>query len=475
MSQLDNKNKAKKALMFLLFFTVICIAITFACIYNTLTLKKEATQKQEYLNSIIAEEKFSNKKKLETIKLTDKYLKNSITTEERRISVGDIVYEYGASVNRKLEINYIQIDGLKNKTVQDSINKEIENSVLSLRNDEELNDEKIDNIGIYAYILGNFSDVLSIIVSKQITFKTDDLYDFKYEYLGLNYSLEDGKKIEFNSLFTENASIKNIITQSVYDSLAWEFAYSSGDMGTDMEQIDYGEIEDKTFKILAKYNRNPNLNFYFSPTTITIIEQDNLYNINMQDFYENIAIYNRYKSDKNLYEKELNSKAINYVFSKLDLTDFIIDERNKTDNFHYRIIINNSREEKSEKIKNVEKNIQDAIYKKINEYALIANKNKDKGYLLDVIYYVSEYDGKISYNYVMYLCSTQRNYFDKNLEDLFSKAARQDFVELWAIDYSYIDPENVDFEEEVYLYVNDSTNPIEKEEITTKADREMMQ
>ena len=422
MSQLDNKKSstAKKTFFMLLIFTVICIAITFAFIYNTLNLRKEAMnealKKQEIANVADVHKKKNNQNTLKKIKLTDKYSVNGITTEERKISVGDIVYQYGSNVNRKLEINYIQISGLKNKAIQDSINKEIENTVLSLRNDEELNDTTIDNIGIYAYLLGNFSDVISIIVTKQITTKVDEQYEFDYEYIGLNYSLKDGEKIEFNSLFTEDASIKNIITQSVYDSLAWEYVYSSGDMGADMDNIDYGEIEDKTFKILAKYNRNSNMNFYFSPTTITFVEQDVIYNIEMQDFYESIAIYNRYKSKENLYENEVMLKDINYVFSKLDMTDLVIDEKNKTDNFHYRIMINNPREEKSDEVKKVEKTVQDAIYKKINQYAILANKNKQAVYILDVVYYVSEYDGKISYNYAMYLCSMNRNYFDNDLE-----------------------------------------------------------
>lgn len=482
MSQLDNKktNKAKKTFFMLLTFSVICAAVTFACIYNTITLRKENLQnisvKQELQNTIITEDKEVREDAFEKIKLTDKYSNNGITTEDRNISYGDIIYQYESNIRRKLEIDYFQISGLKNKSIQDKINKEIENTVLSLRNDDELNNSNVRSISVSAYLSANFSDVISVVITKFVNeVNGEGIEEYKYSYETLNYSLKDGKKIEFKNLFTQDAPIKNIITQSIYDSLAWDYANNEGLLDADMDNLDYSGIEDDIFKFLVKYNKNPNLKFYFNQNTINFIDEANIHEVEMEKFYESIAIYNRYKSSENLYEDESLVKATNYVFSFTDMTDFVVDEGKKTDNLHYRIIKYNANEELSEECKKAEESVQDIIYQRINEYAIIANKNKQSGYVLDIIYGVSEYYGRISYNYSMYFCSMDREYFDTNLEELFAGEARKDKVELWACDYSYINPEDVTFEEERSLYIEDYNNPTETEQIITRADREQME
>lgn len=474
MSQLDNKikNKAKKTFYMLLIFAVICSGITVALIYSTLTLKKEKTIQEQNLIVVDKQEESTKQATIKKIKLTDKYYTNGITVEERKISVGDIVYQYEDTIHRKLDINYIQISGLKNTKIQEKINKEIENKVLSLRNEDELNDPEIERIGIYAYISGNFADVLSVNIYKDISRKNGEEYDFEYLYDGLNYSLKDGERIKFKSLFTEDASIKNIITQAIYDSLAWEYAQESGNMDADMNNVEYGTIEDKIFKFLSKYTQNPDISFYFSPATISIIDGEKIHSIEMAKFYESIAIYSRYKSKTNLYENKEKSNNINYVFSTIDMSEFTVEETNKTDNFHYRILKYYMMENETETTRKAEENVKELVYKKINEYAILANKNKEKGYVLDIIYGVSDYDGKISYNYHGYLCSMDRKFYNNSFEEVLAASRREEMVELWAIDYSWQDKENIRFEEEASIYVEDFNNPIEIEKIVTKEERE---
>lgn len=481
MSQLNNKNNtAKKTFFMLLIFAVVCTGFTAVLIHNTINSRQEYSDNMTFENNIsldntinIEQEETPVKEStVEKVNLTDKYFTNGITTEQREISFGDIVYQYGSNIERKLEINYVQISGLKNTTIEDKINKEIENQALSFRNDDELNDSGIQRIGIYANVFGSFSDVLSVSITKNITRRINEEYEYEYETIGLNYSLKDGEKIKFNDLFTEDAAIKNIITQSVYDNLAWNYASESGNLDADMSKLDYRDIEDRIFKILSNYRRNPDLTFYFSPSIISFIDDNIVYSIPMDVFYDSIAIYTRYKSHNNLYKDESLVNDINYVFSKADMSECTEDISTKTDNFQYRIIKYSSDNEKDDNIQKAENAVKDELYEKINEYAVLANKNKQKGYIFDVIYYIFEHDGKAGYNYTGYLCSMDRKFYDDDLEEVIAASMRKEMVELGANDYSYIDQDNITFEEQISVYVNDYTNPIAEEQIITKEDRE---
>lgn len=480
MSQLNNKTStAKKTFSILFLFAIICIGVTVGLIYGTLNMKKEFNNEHvtNLENTIdYKKEELKNKKSVaKKVKLSDKYCTNGLVIEERNISFGDIIYEYEDYVRRKLEISYVQISGLKNITIENKINEEIENYILSLRDDDELKQSDIDSIEIYASVTGNFSDVLSVSIHKSICKKTENgENNYQYEQIGLNYSLQDGEKIVFNDLFTEDASIKNIITQSLYNDMALEYAYSSETLDADMDKIDYGNIEDRIFKILAKYTQNPNLNFCFSTSQISITVNDETYTIEMADFYESIAIYTRYKSDKNLYKDESLVSDVNYVFSLWDMTDIIKDEDNKTDNFYYEILAQ-PLENTNEDIKNAEIAVQEKIYEKINEYAIIANRNKDKGYILSVIYYINIYEEKIGYNYTAQLYSMDRIMYDENLEEIIASTCRKEIPDLFSKAYALEEEENVFFEEEVYLNVEDFNKPIEIENITTREDRERME
>ena len=116
-------------------------------------------------------------------------------------------------------VTFPEISGLKNKQIQNKINSEIENVLDELINKNEINDKQIESIFISANVDGNFSDVISVSIYKTIYFSEE-----KYEFTenGVSFRLDTGEKIKFSDLFTEDASIKNIISQSAYDNFSFE-------------------------------------------------------------------------------------------------------------------------------------------------------------------------------------------------------------------------------------------------------------
>ena len=66
---------------------------------------------------------------------------------------------------------------------------------------------------------------------------------------------------------------------------------------------------------MYKYNKNPDIEFYFTPSKIFIPYSKTItIPIEMADFYEYIALYTKYKSSSNLYEDDAKQKEF-FVFA----------------------------------------------------------------------------------------------------------------------------------------------------------------
>lgn len=284
----------KRTIVFLAVFSVILLAITICAIIYT------NTHDTSDFSQIIIEE--SNKTEDETknklvddgvggLNLSDKYNVNDLEITN---------IEYESSENSKLNIRYCQISGLNNEVVEEKINNEIKNIVFNIYTQFEINDASIKDINVYANCIANFSDVLSIEISKFIVYTNNDT---KNVYDGLNYKLDTGDKISFNDLFTYNTGKKNIISEVAYKQLAWNYYYGDSDGICNMDRIDYSELEEDVYRILNNYSSDENLKFYFSEKYISLIVNNIVIDIPMSNYYENIAIYNRFKSDENLYKE----------------------------------------------------------------------------------------------------------------------------------------------------------------------------
>jgi hypothetical protein len=460
MSQSNKTKTAKKTFYLLLFFTIFCVAVTTACIYNTLEIKS---------NNILVQITNSELEP-EPISLTKKYFTNGITTETIDYTEGDIIGYTDSEPIYQYNISYDQISGLKNSDVQNKINEEIKNQVLAYKNKLSENPE-YNKIYISTYIYGNFSDVLSIDVSYSLheqDYNGEYGYDYKVGSIGLNYRLDTGEKLKFLDLFMKNTNIKPIIEKSAYEYYAWEHAYSiEEEFDYDFDNTDYGYIENQVFKLVSAYNKDSDVDFYFSTNYIWITIKDALITIDMKDYYEDLAIYTAYVKD-NLYTDSSLQKEF-YAFVDQYLAKSIEEENVKGDNFYYEIIASNDGTDNAE---DVRAKVKEKIYDKIDYYYEIAKQNPDKAYMLSIwYYYYTSESYPAGYSYNGDFVEMDLDYFKEHREEIIANARRNKTSEIWSFDFSETD-DNIEFYESFSKYVNDYQADDGEEVIDTRADRE---
>lgn len=450
------KNSAKRTLYFIIIFAIICFAITTACIYNTLKLRK-------YGSTYNTSTKQNNS---EILEIGKKFYTNGIETKEiienegkilETFEIGDPLYEY--------YISYEQISGLKNTDVQNKINADIKNKVEELKKILPQRPE-FDRISISVDVIGNFSDVLS--VSCYYCLVGSENSEIENQTLGLNYRLDNGNRIKFEDLFWKDAGIKTIVSNSIYEKYAWEYAFNSDDAYMDLDKIDYGKIENQTFKKMAKFNSNHDIDFYFSPSDIYGIIDNFEFEIDMSKYAKDIAIYTNFLANDLYLDSNLQKEF--YAFTNFHITDCFEIENMRGNNFYYEIIAYPNSEETNPEVK---KAVQDKIDEKLQYYYDIAIQNPDKAYLASVVYYyeTDEDAAEKFYQCDGIITETDLNYFKENKDSIIAKARMQDAAELWCYDFSFTD-EKVEFYEEFMLHKTDYLNGEETENIYTKEDRE---
>ena len=306
----SNKNRG---LIYLIIFSIVCVLITAVLIYLTneeiITFSKKDTETamQEEKAKIIPDG-------LGIKSLKAKYTINSLKTHYEEYHWGEKEYE---DAYYPIDVTYIQISGLKDKRIENQINKEIKDTTLAQANREELNKNGTRNIIVSAMCEANFSNVLSVQISKEIIDQNFNS-EIQKEIIGLNYDLSTGEKIKFSDLFTNDAGIKNIISKSAYMTFANEYLgnfelVEDNNWDGDMSKIDYSSIEERMFKVLQGYDRENEYSFYFNEKDIYVYINNEQIKIKMKDYYNQIAIYNRYAKKSGLFEDETENKTFVFV------------------------------------------------------------------------------------------------------------------------------------------------------------------
>jgi len=93
------------------------------------------------------------------------YFKNNLTIKEESYHEGEYLekefYFSGKEVNYPLQVNYIQIDGLKDKNIQEQINSDLKYKAINLAKSKDIN-AKI--VAVDTIVEGNFSNILSVFI-----------------------------------------------------------------------------------------------------------------------------------------------------------------------------------------------------------------------------------------------------------------------------------------------------------------------
>lgn len=149
-----------------------------------------------------------------------------------------------------------------------------------------------------------------------------ELKDEEYvdKYYGLNYNLANGEDIVFKDIFTSNAAIKSILSKSAYDTLIVKTVGGESatvdddpllkgdkDYNANIEYDpaspkQFSNVEDDVFKIMSYYNSGKKIEFSFSTSNIYAYINDVVVKIPMKNYLNQIAIYNRYKANNDIYD-----------------------------------------------------------------------------------------------------------------------------------------------------------------------------
>ena len=213
-------------------------------------------------------------------------------------------YSYLKDDTKNIDVTYVQVSGLKNDIVQESINNQIKERINKIVDSNNFKNNSDNTAYIKSTVESNFSDVLSIKIFAR--FRED--YNKCY---GLNFRLDTGEKIKLNDLFVHNAPKRNIITQVAYRTFALSYYTEDGIMNDF-----YYNIEDDIVSFLKNYNDGKITEFSFSPLGIELYKDGKTVTINMLDWYKYIAIYSKFVAKTNLYTNTENTATKIPIFVK---------------------------------------------------------------------------------------------------------------------------------------------------------------
>ena len=378
-------------------FTIICVSATaFAIWYkNSKTEDVLVTEEREELalNQSIERMKIKS--------LLERYKENDLEAIESVEYIGparQLSYETDKKTT-KITITYYTIKGLKDTTIESSINTQINDEVRSWYTEEELNNPDIDYIEIYGHLMGNFANVVSMNFDKSIKYKGDK---WDHEAKTLNIDLSTGEKIEFEDLFLPGTSIKTIVSQAIYDNLVG--TYTSQDTNgdgvpdkyeEDLSKVDMSDIEDKVFMTMSKYSKIPSNKFSFSNSYIGFELDGKWYVFDLWKYYDKIAIYHRYETENSIFDGTHKKEGDNLVFQGINP---YINNVQVLDNF---ITISYKLGDVSKKGENYIRKYNEHIEKKDREMLKLeeeANNNSTQTILYLYRIYLNEIDDFWNYN-----------------------------------------------------------------------------
>lgn len=360
------KNMIVKRLIIIIVFLLVMIGITY---YFVSTSDKNPIisfiEKKQAKNT----EPASNEK---VLSLSDTYNENDLNIKSYK------------EIYKNIEVEYYQIDGLKDDSIEIQINynlkKDLENAI-----DEALENSKSTNsIDIFSNIDGNFANTISIYYNIYVYDEENDYEIVFRKNIPENYDLTTGNRIKLKDMFTQNANVGNIISTNAYNDILVNTAdIDSENNDYALTIADYNDIEDRIFELVCDYNAGKEIEFSFDEQRIMLLEYDAtiLYKNNLED----IAIYNKYKTNESIFDGTYSKLKNIPVIAKRSLADYQVVEQGENYYIDVSLFDFYSEEEKNEEVYNAAKEIVDEYIASIKEEL----KNSDKFTIINRSYNLS--------------------------------------------------------------------------------------
>ena len=309
--ELSAKEANKRFLIKFLVYVLILVIITGVAIYFSIKFlnKKEITDD-------ITETKVT--------KYAAEDSKYGIQSYDETYDENSITFKYYDSKDnlkedRNWDAEYIQINGLLDKSIENSINDRLKSTAKNMKDGSKK---------IYSGVTANFGNIISVCITN---------YEGKKERL--NIDLTTGKDISIDDVFVSSAPINTMIMEGVYKTLAWTELYSRKEEdwfdSVDMDKINTSEYEDIALKVVNNFKKQKeNLQFNISCSGITIdgITDPKIFKkydndetsitINFINYKEEIAIFKRFLTDKSIYENDSIGRKNVIVFTEAKNIDY---------------------------------------------------------------------------------------------------------------------------------------------------------
>lgn len=442
-----DKISVKKIFILLAIFIVLAISITALLIF--LKLNDVSTNNEYNITETKQEEIIGTKK-------NQKYNQNDLKIIKENVT-------YGA-----LEYQTLRISGLKNKEIENKINAELE----SVENDfrEKVLNASGENTNMYltSFVEANYSNILSVTfyASKSNANYRNELNIHKY----LNYDLTTGNHLNIEDLFVPNTDVDLLVQDYIYqnelhDAFSEKGIFFNPDYWND-GRLNYLVNEINELEFIKEYNKykNGNKDFYITETGVNVRYSNDVGDsgayIEFKKYLDKIVIFDKYVLNESIFETDDIGVKDLYVCSHIIMFDdnSYCNIKDVTSNFRIdaRIYMLAPDGYKENEIFNTEiEKLKTEIAQKEEEFKKKANENKDKYYLIEIVYYVNNYDPKfyssgsnvVNISYNKFLISKNEKSFEVSTEDF------EDWFEDKII--SAYTAENYDMEYQMNIILNE--------------------
>ncbi len=441
----------------LVVFAIVSGLITYGMIQNTIDKKINESQSGEIL--ISSGEKEEVYESYLGIDVNGTFDENSITWIEQAYQEGDT------------EIKYYKISGLINKEVEKSVNDKLKDAAFSSFNANKINDIRYT---AYQNIHSSFSNVISVRTSIT-TSKLSGQADYKYETKDINLELISGEEISFSDLFVDENSMAQIMAAEFYEDEAWSKQWEKE---TDMwdggyefnEELWNAPIlnidEDEIVKRVNRYKKLGCDHFIFTPQYVSAemkSESGDTQYVYLQfgKAPSTIAIYNKYLTDKKIYEDESLGRKNVINLSHLNMDPIVVYsayKNDKTTNYFADIqVYSDMYNESYENEERAKEYIVNLAKKEVVELERKAQAEPDKYFVCTKVYRIYDSPGEvfaISENFSEYFTDISNK--EKLYKEVVNAYTYEDF-EMYGIGNIYID-----LEKEENAYISGERNFVDK-------------
>lgn len=375
----------KKLVVLLSSFIVIAVMITTALIMTNKAGSFTDVSSGEEKNK-------SNHERVIGTKKNQKYNQNDL-----KIIYQDTNYE-------GLEYKTLRINGLKNKEIENKINKELEDIEDEIRKKLVSASGEQENAYLSSNVNANYANILSVTFYGS---KSDSNYvpQINIEKF-LNYDLTTGNKIKLEDLFLPGTDIdlyaqNDIYKQKLHDSFSKKNIFFNPDYWQSGElQYVLDEVDEIDF--IKQYNKykNSKKDFYLTTTGIGIYySKDGNYGdvyIKYMDCLDNLVVYTKFLTKESIFERDdIGLKDLYVCSSVVDQNDqsvYLIKDLATNLRIDARINVWTSEGyNELEFFKNTLAKLKAELIEKKEEYIKIANENKDKYYFVGIVYDINRY------------------------------------------------------------------------------------